>query len=69
MTYGILLWGNTVDINRPFVLLIRAVRAIYEIGPRVSRRDKFKEIKITTLALQYIQENVIYVKNNTELFF
>lgn len=49
MTYGILLWGNAADMNRTFVLLKRAVRAIYKIGPRVFLGDKFKENNIITV--------------------
>ncbi|GBP79498.1 hypothetical protein EVAR_59172_1 [Eumeta japonica] len=36
MSYGILLWGNSADIHRIFVLQKRAVRAIYKLGPRAS---------------------------------
>ncbi|GBP06697.1 Probable RNA-directed DNA polymerase from transposon BS [Eumeta japonica] len=50
MSYGILLWGNAVDIHRIFVLQKRTVRAIYKLGPRTSLRNKFKEIEILTLA-------------------
>ncbi|VVC97338.1 unnamed protein product [Leptidea sinapis] len=34
MSYGILLWGNAADINTIFVLQKRAIRTIYNLGPR-----------------------------------
>ena len=44
MSYGILLWGRAADIQCIFVLQKRAIRAIYQLGTRVSLREKFKEI-------------------------
>ncbi|CAH2094915.1 unnamed protein product [Euphydryas editha] len=68
MSYGILLWGNVATVNIIFVLQKRAIRAIYSLGPRVSLRDKFKEIKILTVASQYVYENVMYVHKNIHEF-
>lgn len=68
MTYGILLWGSCADINSIFVLQKRAVRAIYNLGPRVSLREKFKEINILTVTSQYIFENLLYVHKNESHF-
>ncbi|KAA5569769.1 reverse transcriptase family protein, partial [Pseudomonas aeruginosa] len=64
MSYGILLWGNAADVETIFILQKRAIRAIYNMHPRESLRDKFKEIKILTLASQYIFENLLYVRKN-----
>ncbi|CAH2211691.1 jg6806, partial [Pararge aegeria aegeria] len=68
MSYGILLWGNAADINTIFVLQKRAIRAIYNLGPKDSLRCKFKEIKIMTVASQYIFDNVMYVRKNLKDF-
>lgn len=68
MSYGILLWGNAADINSIFILQKRAVRAIYKLGPRVSLKEKFKEINILTVASQYIFENLMYVRKNVTKF-
>lgn len=35
----------------------RAVRTIQKLGPRLSLRNKFTEINVLTLALQYIYDN------------
>ena len=68
MTYGILLWGNCADVETIFILQKRAVRAIYNLGPKVSLREKFKEINILTVASQYIFENLMYVRKNISNF-
>ena len=68
MSYGILLWGNAADIQTVFVLQKRAVRAIYNLSPRYSLRDKFKEINILTVPSQYIYENLLYAHKNINLF-
>lgn len=68
MTYGIILWGNAVDVNNIFILQKRAIRVIYRMGPRESLKDKFKEIGIMTLYCQYIYENLLYVHKNIDQF-
>lgn len=68
MSYGILLWGGCADIHSIFVLQKRAVRAIYNLGPRVSLREKFKEINILTVTSQYIFENLMFVHKNESNF-
>ena len=57
MSYGILLWGYAagiqpifVGVQPIFVLQKRAIRAIYNLGPKDSYTS------------QYIFENVMYVK-------
>lgn len=68
MSYGILLWGKAADIQNIFVLQKRAVRAIYQLGARVSLRDFFKEIGILTVASQYIFANILYIRQNIHLY-
>lgn len=68
MSYGILLWGHAADANCVFILQKRAVRAIYNLGNRVSLRDKFGESGILTFASQYIYENLLYVQKNKHQF-
>ena len=46
MSYGILLWDNTAGIQPIFVLQMRAIRAIYNLDPKDSFKQKFKEINI-----------------------
>lgn len=68
MSYGILLWGKAADIETIFVVQKRAIRSIYNLGSRVSLRERFKEIGILTVASQYIYANVVYVKSNIGLY-
>ncbi|CAK1600201.1 unnamed protein product [Parnassius mnemosyne] len=68
MSYGILLWGHAADTEIIFVLQKRAIRAIYDLKPKESLRQKFKEINILTLASQYIYENLMYVHKNKSSF-
>ncbi|GBP81847.1 Anoctamin-6 [Eumeta japonica] len=46
----------------------RGIRAVYELRPTTSLREKFKETNILTLASQYIYENLIYDKRHIESF-
>ena len=68
MSYGILIWGQPPDIDTLFIIQKRAIRAIYNLGPQMSLREKCKEINILTVASQYIYECLEYMqKNITEL--
>jgi hypothetical protein len=68
MSYGILLWGAAADIETIFILQKRAIRAIYEMRPRDSLRELFKEINILTLPSLYIYENIMHVRKNLYKF-
>jgi nicotinamide mononucleotide adenylyltransferase len=64
MSYGILLWGSAASIESIFIIQKRAVRNIYNMKPRESLRDVFKEINILTLPSLYILSNILYVRKN-----
>jgi hypothetical protein len=64
MSYGILLWGKAADIETVFILQKRAIRAIYCLTARTSLKDLFKEIKILTVASQYIYNCILYTRQN-----
>ena len=68
MSYGILLWGNAVDLEFIFVLQKRTIRSIYNLGSRESLRERFKEIGIMTVACQYIFNNIIYIRINLNAY-
>lgn len=68
MSYGLLLWGSAADINRIFILQKRAVRFIYQLKPRDSLQDLFKDIDILTLPSLYIFVNIMYVRKNLHLY-
>ena len=68
MSYGILIWGQAVDIDMIFILQKWAIRAIYNLGPQMSLKETFKEIYIMTVASQYIYECLVYVQKNITKF-
>lgn len=68
MSYGILLWGKAADIQNVFVLQKRAIRAIYQLGSRISLRELFKDIGILTVASQFIFANILYIRQNIHLY-
>ena len=68
MAYGILLWGSAAELESIFVIQKRAVRAIYNLGSRVSLRERFKKFKILTVISQYILQNIVYIHKNKESF-
>ena len=44
------------------------MRAIYQLGSRVSLKDVFKEIGILTVPSQFIFANILYIRQNIHLF-
>jgi hypothetical protein len=68
MSYGILLWGKAADIETVFILQKRAIRAIYCLTARTSLKDLFKEIKILTVASQYIYNCILFTRLNINLY-
>lgn len=56
LRYGIILWGNTTEHKRIFIIQKRIIRKIYNIHPRTSCKDIFQKNKILTYyALYYIE--------------
>lgn len=68
LRYGIIIWGNSCDISRLFLLQKRCVRAIFGLRQRISCRPYFKEHNILPLPCLYILETCIFVYNNKNLF-
>jgi hypothetical protein len=60
MSYGVSLWGKTADIETVFILETRAMRALYCLTARTSFKDLFNEIKIWTVASQYIYNCILF---------
>jgi hypothetical protein len=68
LSYGIVLWGNAVEVNQLFVLQKKCIRITANIGNRVSCRAYFGELGILTLTSMYILEICKLVKNNFKLY-
>jgi hypothetical protein len=67
MKYGIILWGNSAEAKKVFLLQKRTLRIMVGTNHRNSGRPVFKELNILTLASQYILSLMTCVKNNLEL--
>lgn len=68
LRYGLVLWGNCVDLNRAFLIQKRCLRAICAAGPLDSCKPLFKKLCLLTLPAMYIFELCIFVKINSDLF-
>ena len=68
LSYGVLVWGRSVEWSRVFVAQKRAVRVIFGLSWRESCRNTFRENSLLTLPSIYILRAVVYVKKNIHLF-
>lgn len=68
LSYGLILWGNSVDVDRAFKLQKKCIRAITNTWFRESCRPLFKKLKILPLACMYIRNTCILVKSHPEFF-
>jgi hypothetical protein len=67
-TYGIVLWGNSSEAKKIFLLQKKVIRIIMGMKHRESCRPSFKKIKILTLTSQYILSLMTLTANNLECF-
>lgn len=68
MIYGLILWGNSTEAQRIFLLQKRVLRTICKMRGRDSCRDIFKELNILTLPAAYILECAVIAKTKPEYF-
>lgn len=68
LTYGIIFWGNSVNVNSTFVLQKRCLKIIYKMNITDSLRQVFIDKKFLTLTCIYILELCVFVKNDKEYF-
>jgi hypothetical protein len=68
LRYGIVLWGNSVDLNRAFISQKQCVRAICNVAPMTSCKPLFKKLKLLSLPSLYIFECCVFVKTHPDLF-
>ena len=65
---GLLLWGNSTDINNTFVSQKKCIRALCNLGPLESCRPLFKNYNILTLVGLYVLEICVHVKKFSNEF-
>lgn len=68
LRYGILVWGNSVHIEKALISQNRCVRAICNVDPLTSCKPLFKKLRILTVACVYIEEICKFTKSHSELF-
>lgn len=64
LSYNIIVWGQSVDTNRIFILQKRILRIIFDMGYRESCRTMFRKEGILTLTSIYIFKLLIYIHTN-----
>lgn len=64
LSYIIMLWGNSTEVNRVFILKKPILRLIFRTAPRSSCRRAFFENEILTLASIFIYRCQVYVEEN-----
>lgn len=68
LRYALLLWGNSTDINKAFIVQKKCIRAICGKSPYESCKPLFKRLGIMTLPSLYIFELATFVRTNYDLF-
>lgn len=68
LAYGLICWGTQTQISKVFVMQKRAIRIMFELGPRVSCKPIFKREKILPLPCLYIYQVLIYTHKNINKF-
>lgn len=68
LSYGIILWGNSADSDRVFIMQKRALRILAGVKPRHSCRDLFTKYKIMSHYSQYLFEILMFTRRNLDSF-
>lgn len=68
ISYNILLWGLSSDVNRVFIIQKRILRNIFGLDPRSSCRPIFVAWDLLTVPCIYIFKSLLYVRENLSKF-
>ena len=68
LSYLLLYWGQTTELQRLFIIQKRIIRKIFFLNPLQSCRETFQQHKILTLPNALIFSAVIFVKKNISRF-
>ena len=68
LSYGIIFWGISSNVNKLFILQKKIVRIITNSRVRESCREAFKNMQIMTLYSQYIFSLILFTVKNKPLF-
>ena len=62
LSYGLILWGNSTDWQKVFVMQKKAIRIISKLKPSDTCRNSFRDLRILTLPELYIFQCLTYIK-------
>lgn len=68
LRYGLLMWGNSTEINKVFIAQKKCIRAICGVPPLTTCRPLFPQLQLLTLTSLYIFEICLFVMQNKQLF-
>lgn len=68
LRYGLILWGNSTDVNRAFITQKKCIRAIFGKTPRDSCKPLFKSLGLLPLPSLYIYDVCLFVRKHPYLF-
>lgn len=68
LNYGLILWGNSVEVDKLFKLQKRCIRAITKTWFTDSCRPLFKNLRILPLACMYIRSVCLFAMSHPEYF-
>lgn len=68
LKFGLLIWGNSTDLNKAFISQKQCIRAICDVPPLTSCKQLFPKLNLLTLPSLYILECCTFVKNHPYLF-
>lgn len=68
LSYGVILWGNSSEINKVFILQKKCIRIITNIDQMDSCRPHFVKHKILTLTSIYILESCKFVREHPDFY-
>ena len=68
LSYGIIFWGNSTNVNKLFILQKKIVRILSNLGSKGSCKKAFKNLEIMTLHSQYIYSLILFTIDNKHLF-
>lgn len=66
LSYGLLAWGSSNEIERIFVLQKKAIRIMNRINPRDSCKPYFRSMGILTLPCLHIMQLLLFARQNID---
>lgn len=68
LSYGVIFWGNSVDIDRLLRVQKRCIRAIFGMKQTESCRQLFVRERIMTVISLYVYHSVLFMNENKAYF-